>query len=108
MLNGPTPLAELAAEEDVRRRRQVVAEREVLVDDLDAMLARLDRPVEDDFLSVDPDGAVRGAEISGDDLDQRRLAGAVVAHKADNLRLVEAERNIVEGLDGAEVLRNPG
>ena len=39
------PFCDLAPEKDVGGGRQVVAEREILVHDLDAVLARLDRPV---------------------------------------------------------------
>ena len=42
----PDALAQLAAEEDIGGRRQIVAEREVLIDDLDAVLARFDRAME--------------------------------------------------------------
>ena len=46
MLKRPDAPLQLAAEEDVRGGGQVVAEREVLIDDLDALGARLDRLVE--------------------------------------------------------------
>ena len=46
-------LAQLAPEKDVGGGREIVAEREVLIDDLDAVLARLDRPVEMHLLAVD-------------------------------------------------------
>ena len=85
MRNGPTPLRDLAAEEDVGRRGQIVAERQILVDDLDAVPARFDRPVQHELLAVHAHRAVARAEIAGDHLDQRRLAGAVVAHQADHL-----------------------
>ena len=50
---------ELAAEEDVHRRAQIVAQRQVLVDDLDAVLAGLDGPVEGRLAVLDEDLAVR-------------------------------------------------
>ena len=101
--------AQLAAEKDIRRRRQIVAQRQVLVDDLDAVLARLDRPVQDEF-ACRPSACVpcARAEVAGDHLDQRRLAGAVVAHQADDLAGLERERDVVDRLDGAEMLRNVG
>ena len=46
-------LAQLAPEKDVGGGGQIVAEREILIDDLDAVLARLDRPVEMHLLAVD-------------------------------------------------------
>ena len=53
--------ADLAAEEDVGGCRQIVAEREVLIDDLDAALAGLDRLVEMDRLVLEQDLAARSA-----------------------------------------------
>ena len=108
MPNGPDAAAQLAAEEDVGRRGQIVAERQVLVDDLDAVPARFDRPVQDEFRAVHAHGAVARAEIAGDHLDQRRLAGAVVAHQADDLAGFERKRHVVDGLDGAEMLGDVG
>ena len=81
----------LARQEDVGRCRQVVAQREVLIDDLDAGGARIDRLVEMDRPAFQQHLAARRREIAGDDLDQRRLAGAVVAHEPDNLAAVERE-----------------
>ena len=52
----------LAAEEEVLRRRQVVGEREVLVDGLDPQLARVDRRVELGRLAVDLERAVVGLQ----------------------------------------------
>src|SRR4029450_7883817 len=69
-------------------------------------LPRLDRPMELDVLAIDPEAAMRGAKIAGDDLDQRRLAGAVIAHEAHHLALFERQGHLVQRLDRAEVLRN--
>ena len=86
----PEAPGDLAAEEDVERRRQVVAEREILVDDLDAGVARLERGGEAHRRAVEAHLAGRGGEAAGDDLDQRRLAGAVVAHEAEDLAAGES------------------
>ena len=59
--NGPMRRLSFAAEEDVGGGRQIVAERKVLIDDLDALLARLDRTVEMRPLAVEPDFAVTSA-----------------------------------------------
>ena len=104
----PDAAAQLAAEKDVGGRGQIVAERQVLVDDLDAVPARLDRPVQHDLLAVHAHRAVARPEVAGDHLDQRRLAGAVVAHQADDLAGLERQRNVVDRLDGAEMFRNVG
>jgi hypothetical protein len=49
---------------------------------------------------------MRGTKISGDDLDEGGLAGPVVAHQSHDLARLERQRNFVEGMDGAEMLRN--
>ena len=82
--NGPRR-SELAAEEDVGRGGEIVAEREVLVDDLDALLARLHRLVEMQRLAVDHDFAGRRREVAGDDLHDRRFAGAVASSRSTSV-----------------------
>jgi hypothetical protein len=42
----------------------------------------------------------------GHDLDQRRLAGAVVTEQADDLAGEEPQRDVAENLDAAERLRD--
>ena len=69
----------LAAEEDVGADRQIVGQRQVLVDRLDAVVAGLLRRREGDRLAVEQDLALVGLVDARDRLDQRRLAGAVVA-----------------------------
>ena len=89
----PEPPARLAAQEDVRRDVEVVAEREVLVDDLDARGAGVERRCRTRRArrpaASSPDGR---REDAAEHLDQRRLAGAVVADQADGLRRVERRR----------------
>ena len=75
-----TPRARLAAEEDVLGDGAVRQEVELLVDDRDAGLLAPRRVVERDLLAVDPDRALVGRVHAGEDLHQRRLAGAVLAH----------------------------
>jgi hypothetical protein len=50
--------------------------------------------------------SMRRSKISGDDLDESGLAGPVVAHQSHDLARLERQRNFVEGMDGAEMLRN--
>ena len=48
----------------------------------------------------------RRRKIAGDHLDQRRLAGAVVAHQPENFAGFEHEVHFVERVNRAEVFRN--
>ena len=77
---------QLAAEEQVCRSVELVRERKILVDGLDAELARFARVRDGDRFAVDRDLAGVGMVDARDDLDQRRLAGAVVAD--DRVHLV--------------------
>ena len=70
------------------------------------MLPRLDRAMELHVMAVDPEAAMRRAKITGDYLDQRRLARAIIAHEAHHLPLIERQRHLVERLNRAEILRN--
>src|SRR3954454_7612271 len=104
-LEGAERSLALAAEEDVLGRREVIAQGQVLVDDLDALSPRVDRLVEMDRAVVDPDLALGRREVAGDDLDQGRLAGAVVAHEADRLARLDLEAHALGRLDRADMLR---
>src|SRR5258708_8494054 len=90
-LERAEPALFLAPEEDVGRGAEIVAESEVLVDDLDAFAARLDRLAEMHVLARDLDLAAARRKVAGDDLDQGRLAGAVVAHQPDDLPRLHRE-----------------
>ena len=69
----------LAAEEHVRDDVEVVREREVLVHDLDPELRGVARPVDVDRFALEADLALVEGVDADDALDERRLAGAVVA-----------------------------
>ncbi|MBB2673442.1 UNVERIFIED_ORG: hypothetical protein GGE64_002143 [Rhizobium etli] len=78
------------------------------MDDLDAVLARLDRAVHDDLPALESHRAFAWPEIAGDHLDQRAFSGAVIAHQADDLAGFERKRHVVDRLDGAEMFRDIG
>jgi len=63
-------------------------------------LVKMDRPALELHL------AGRGRKVAGDDLDQGRFAGAVIAHEADDLARLEVEIDPRQRLDGAEMLRD--
>jgi hypothetical protein len=62
--------------------------------------------VHHEVAALHPQGAAAGAEISRDDLHQGGLAGAVVAHQADDLTGFEHNRDIVQRVNAAEMFRD--
>ncbi len=78
---------DLVAEIHVLRNAQVRGKGEFLIDDRNAMLLCGDRIGDVDMLPVDQDlGAGIGLVGTGEDLHQRRLAGAVLAHEGHEPR----------------------
>src|SRR3954468_13634888 len=55
-----------------------------------------------DVLAAKEDPAVRGLHVAGDDVDERRLAGAVRADDPDDLALLEPQAQVVGGLHRPE------
>ena len=104
ILNGPKLRFSSRPRKTFSAARQVVAQSEVLVDDLDTLGARVDGLVEVLGLAVDPELAFGRREVAGDDLDQGRLAGAVVAHEAHDIAGLDREIDALQRLDGAEML----
>jgi hypothetical protein len=80
-----------AAQEQVAGYVQRGGQGQVLVDRLDAELARLGRVGDVDRLPVDQDVALVGDQGAGEDLDGGRLAGAVVAEQSRDLAGIDAE-----------------
>src|SRR5919109_1029954 len=97
---GPLP-----AEEHVGHDVEVVRQREILVDDLDPETRRVARAVNVHGCAFDQHVALVEGVDPGDALDQRRLAGAVVADERHDLARTNLEVDPVERLHGAERLR---
>jgi hypothetical protein len=55
--------------------------------------------VGDDVDALDVGVALVGLEVAGEDLHQRRLAGAVGPEQADDLTLLDRKRHVTERLD---------
>ena len=98
--SGRVLLAEVEVGDDV----EVVAEGEVLEDRRDAEVLGLLRAVDGDRLAVEDHLALVGGVDTGHDLDERRLAGTVVAHEGHDLTRVHVDRDVLERLHGAESL----
>ena len=87
---------------------EVVAQREVLVDDLDAERVGLLRAVDGDRLALEEHlAARRTGGCPAIALDQRALAGAVVADERGHLPGVDVEVDAVQHVHGAEALVDP-
>ena len=95
---------ELAAGVEVVGRPQVVEQREILVDGLDPERARVGRRVDRDRRAVHLDRAAVEPVHAAQALDQRRLAGAVVAEQREHLAAAHVEVDPVERGDRAEAL----
>ncbi len=94
------------AEEQVEVHRELRDQREILVDRLDPVCAGgLDR-VEADALAADDDVAPVLLVEAAQDLDERALAGAVVADEPEHLALAEDEVDAAEDDERTEALRH--
>ncbi len=94
----------LVAEEDRLAHREGRHQQAVLVDEADAELGRALRAHRRDGFAVDRDGAFVGHMEAGEDLDEGRLAGTVLADEAVDLAAADLERGTVEGADAPEGL----
>jgi hypothetical protein len=95
---------QLTAHEEVGDGVDVGAEREVLVDRLDAQRLGIGRAREADHPAVEPDPPGGRGERARDDLDQGRLAGPVVAEQAHDLAAADREADLVQRHDRPEAL----
>ena len=87
----------LAPEQHVLGDRQVGRERKLLIDDRDAVLPGRERTGDGDGLPVDQDLAARIRLVgAGQDLHQRRFAGAVLAHERMDFAGMDLERDVRE------------
>ncbi len=105
LLEPEEEVPDLAAEVHVLDDVEVVAEREILVHDLDPELRRVLRPVDVHLLAAEEDLAGVVAVDAGDALDERRLSGAVVADERHDLARAHLEVDVGQRLHGAERLR---
>ena len=83
-----------AAEKDVLGHAEARDDVQFLMDEAQAAPMRLVRAAERSRRAVDPDLAAVGRDRAGEDLDQRALAGAVLAHQRERLAGAEFERSV--------------
>ena len=100
----PTSRARRMAHEDVLGHGQLGVEAQLLVHRGDASGLCLVRAVEGDLLAVHADGARVRPVDAGDDLDERGLAGAVLAHQGVDLAGGDREVHVLQRPDARELL----
>ena len=94
------------AQEQVEIDRELRDQREVLVDGLDPVRAGVLDGVEADALAADQHIAAVLLVEPAQDLDERALAGSVVADEAEHLALAQDEVDAAEHDERAEPLRH--
>ena len=104
----PPPAARLAADVDVLRHREVRTEVHFLVDGADAPALRLERAAEENALALELDRAAVELVRARQDLEQGRLAGAVLPEQRVHLAGPQAEVDSVERLHAREGLVDAG
>ena len=92
----PQRVARRVAEEDVLGHGQLGEQQQLLEHGGDAGGLRLLRAAEVDLAPVDADRARVRPVDAGDDLDQRRLAGAVLAQQRMDLAGTDVEADVVQ------------
>jgi hypothetical protein len=102
-VDPPSP-TRLASDEDVLGNRKVREHGRMLVDHRDTVTLRVARPADRDLLALEQDPAAIGLVDTAQDLDQRALAGAVLAGKRVHAPGMQAKINVAQHLDRAKPL----
>ena len=92
----------LSPDEEVRHRVQVVVQGKILVDRLDAVSLCVAGIADVDPVPVDMDLPVVHLVGARQDLDEGRLAGAVVADDTHHLARHDRDRDALDRMDSAE------
>ena len=103
----PARVGRLTSGIEVRDRIEIVEQRKVLVHGLDSQTPGLHWRIDRDLVAADQDLALVGAHHATEDLDQGRLAGAVVPEQGENLTLGELQRHVVQRQRRAVALVQP-
>ncbi len=96
------------AEGDVLGHRQRFEQREMLEHHADAQALRMARVLDRDLLAFPDDLAGIGLDHAVDDLDQRALAGAVLAQQRVDLVALDRQRNLIVGQAAGILLGHAG
>src|SRR3990172_8170293 len=98
--------AQRPTHEDVAPHRELLCQRPLLVDGFNTELTSLLDGEAGDLLPVEQDLPLIGLVHPGDDLDQGRLPGPVVADQAENLALSKLETHVAQDAYPAERFRD--
>ena len=98
-------LLDLAAKKNVGADVEIVGEREVLIDRLNAHPARVHGRCEHGRPAVEGDRALFRVVDAGDAFDEGRFARPVVAEKPDDLAAGNVEADVVDSDEAAEDFR---
>src|SRR5262249_10131379 len=102
----PAAAAALAAEKKVGRHAQVFREVQLLVNEADAMLQRLANVLEMHRPTIEKSLAPVRLVNTGEDLHERRFAGAVSPQNRQHLAGAHLERHGAQRLHARELLAN--
>ncbi|MNX85707.1 hypothetical protein D3C86_1175570 [compost metagenome] len=104
VINEAQPVFRLAADPDVFRNRHVSHQVQFLMDHGDAVLQRIERGIETDRRAFQANFAVVRLVDAGENLHQRRFAGAILAHQRMHGAALEVELHIIERHDAGKFL----
>ncbi len=100
------PAGQLVSEEEIGDDIEVLAQRQILEDGGNAELQRLAGTIERDVAAAEFDRARGRLMHAGKNLDQGRLAGAVVADQRHDLAGLHFEIDVGQRRNRAEILGN--
>ena len=106
LIHEAEPAGQLAPEEEIGDRVEVIRQRERLVDRFDAERSRIPRRADFDRLAGEANLAAVGRIDAGEDLDQRGFPGAVVAEQSEHFAFAKIEAHIVDGAHAAKSLHD--
>jgi hypothetical protein len=95
----------LASEGQILAHRHGRDQIDLLIDRADAQRAGFARRIDRDALAVDADFALVAADRAGHDLDERGLAGPVLAHERVDFAGLNAKIDVIERPDAGKRFR---
>ncbi len=100
--NTQDPFLSFPAQEHVVVNAEIVDQRQILIHGLNTQSSGFDRRIQVDWLPVECIGSAIRLVKAAQNLDQRRLAGAIVSHQPEHLAPVQSQADIGERGDCTE------